>query len=225
MVRWTSALSFLALVWCVVPDAGLAQPQPGMSELARAKSMLDLYRAQLSAEQYALLSSRLAQTEQAYVELTALTEAGGEAAVVAAESGAVAEAATTGGRALLGGVAEMLPVLLFVWPSTAHAPGMKEKPEVRAARLKLEQRVKDLTQAVRQVEAERGAASAPNSAESVDTGCGASQSPDRTTIRRSAPGSCTTSSARRCGRRLRSHRSSGGCTATVTRASWRKPRT
>src|SRR5512146_2448173 len=136
MVRWTSALSLLALVWCVVPDAGLAQPHLGMSELARAKSMLDLYRAQLSAEQYAQLSSRLAQTEQAYVELTTLTQAGGEAAVVATESGAVARAVSTGGRALIGGVAEVLPLLLFVWPSTAYAPTLKdEKPEVRAARL------------------------------------------------------------------------------------------
>jgi hypothetical protein len=180
MARWTSALSFLALVWCVVPDAGLAQPHLGMSELARAKSMLDLYRTQLSAEQYALLSSRLAQTEQAYVELTTLTEAGGEAAAVAAESGVAAEAATTGVRTLLGSAAEVLPLLLFVWPSTAQAPTLKEeKPEVRAARLKLEQRVEELTQAVRQVEEERGAASAPKSTDSVDTGCGSSQSPEQ----------------------------------------------
>src|SRR5512141_1814886 len=155
MVRWTSALSFLALAWCVVPGAGLAQPQLGTSELARAKSMLDLHRAQLSAEQYVLLSSRLAQTEQAYVELTTLTAAGGEAAVVATESGAAVQAVRTGGRALLGSVAEVLPLLLFVWPSTAYAP--EEKPEVRAARLKLKQRLEDLTQAVRQVEEERGA--------------------------------------------------------------------
>jgi len=133
MVRWTSALSFLAVVFCVVPDAGLAQPALDMSELARAKSMLELYRAQLSAEQYVLLSSRLAQTEQAYVELTMLTKAGGAAAAVVAESGALAEtAATTGVRTLLGGVAEVLPLLLFVWPSTAYAP--EEKPEARAAR-------------------------------------------------------------------------------------------
>jgi len=177
MVRWTSALSFLALVFCVVPDAGLAQPHLGMSELARAKSMLDLYRAQLSAEQYALLSSRLAQTELAYVELTTLTGAGGKAAVVATESGAVVRAVSTGGRALLGGVAEVLPLLLFVWPSTAYAP--EEKPEVRAARLKLKQSVEDLAQAVRQVEEERAAASVPKSIDSVDTGCGSSQSPEQ----------------------------------------------
>jgi hypothetical protein len=148
-----------------------------MSELARAKSMLDLYRAQLSAEQYALLGSRLAQTEQAYVELTTLTGAGGEAAVVVTESGAVARAATTGLRTLVGGMAEVLPLLIFVWPSTAYAP--EEKPEVRAARWKLKQEVEDLTQAVRQVEQERGAASAPKSTDVVDTGCGTSQSPEQ----------------------------------------------
>jgi hypothetical protein len=135
-----------------LPGVAFAQTPLGMNELGRAKAMLDLYRAQLSAEQFALLTSRLAQTEQAYVELTALTE-------VSARAAATEAAAATGGRALLGSVAEVLPLLLFVWPATAHAPGMKEeKPEVRAARAKLAKSVEELNAATRRVIDEQAAA-------------------------------------------------------------------
>jgi hypothetical protein len=140
------------LLACAVPGIALAQTPLGVGELARAKAMLDLYRAQLSAQQYAELSGKLAQTEQAYVELTTLTEAGTQAA--AAEA-----VAATGGRAVLGSVAEVLPLLLFVWPSTAHAPGMKEeKPEVRAAKAKLAKSVEELNAATRRVIEEQAAA-------------------------------------------------------------------
>ncbi|HYV44405.1 MAG TPA: EndoU domain-containing protein [Myxococcaceae bacterium] len=135
-----------------VAGVAVAQPQIGPSELARAKAMLDLHKAQLSAEQYALLSSQLAQTQQAYVELTALTEA----TAVATESAAGAEVAAAGGRTVLGGIVEVLPLLLFVYPATAEAPGMKqEKPQVQAAQAKLEVSVKELNEAVRKVEKER----------------------------------------------------------------------
>jgi hypothetical protein len=81
--------------------------------------------------------------------------------VTVAEGGAVAsaEATTTGGRALLGGVAELLPFLLMVWPATAHAPGVKrETPEMHAARSKVEESLKELSEAARQVESERASA-------------------------------------------------------------------
>jgi hypothetical protein len=144
-----------AIALCLAPHPSSAQPQLGPTELGRAKTLVDLYKAQLSAEQYSLLSTRLAQTEQAYLELTAAT---GEA-TAAAETGAAAEVAATGGRAILSGISEVLPLLLFVMPSTAHAPGMKEeKAEVRAARAKVEESLKELARAARQVEAERNAA-------------------------------------------------------------------
>src|SRR5437868_6236943 len=136
--RMTARWSLLALLACALPGAAPAQTPLGVNELARAKSMLDLYRAQLSAEQYTLLSGKLAQTEHAYVELTTLTEVG---AAAAAETGAGA-AFATGARTVLGSALEVLPLLLFVYPSTAHAPGMKEeKPAVRAAREKLAKNV------------------------------------------------------------------------------------
>ena len=63
-------------------------------------------------------------------------------------------------HALLGGVAELLPLLLL-WPATAHAPGVQqETPEMRAARSKVEQKLKELADAARQVESERKAAGA-----------------------------------------------------------------
>lgn len=139
----------LAIALSFAPVVTFAQPQLGPSELARAKAVLDLYKAELSAEQYALLSTRLAQTQQAYVELTTLTET----AAVATEGTAAAEVVATGGRAALSGVAEALPLLMFFLPATAHAPGLKEeKPQVRAARGKLEASVKELNEAVRKVE-------------------------------------------------------------------------
>src|SRR4051812_38278624 len=132
-----------ATLLSILPWIGLAQPQMGATELARAKSLLELSRAELSAEQLALLSSRLAQTEQAYVELTTVIEATGGVAATAGSSAAAA----TGGRALLGGLAELLPVLMLAWPATAEAPGMKEeKPQVRAARVKFEESVKALAE-------------------------------------------------------------------------------
>jgi hypothetical protein len=144
---WRATYAALALL--LAPWEGWAQQQLGSAELARAKFLLDLHKAELSAEQYALLSTRLAQTQQAYAELLA---ASGETMA----AGAAAEAAAaTGGRAILGSVAEVLPLLLFFWPATAHAPGMKdEKPQVRAARGKLEKRLKELAEAKQQVEAE-----------------------------------------------------------------------
>jgi len=146
----------VAIALWVMAGAVFAQPQLGPTELARAKSLLDLYKAELSAEQYGLLSSKLAQTQQAYVELTVAT---GETAAAAAETATVVEAVAAGGRAVLGGIADVLPLLIFVYPSTAHAPGMKEeKPQVRAAKAKLEQNVKELAEATRKVEAEREAA-------------------------------------------------------------------
>lgn len=148
----TARLSLLAVLACALPSVGFGQTPLGVNELAKAKSMLDLYRAQLSAEQYALLSSKLAQTEQAYVELTALTEVG-------AQTAAAEAAAATGGRALLGSVSEVLPLLLFVWPATAHAPGMKEeKPAVRAAKEKLAKSLEELNAATRRVIDEQAAA-------------------------------------------------------------------
>jgi len=156
--RAIRALPLLAFVACALPDTGFAQSPLGVNELAKAKSMLDLYRAQLSAEQYELLSARLAQTEQAYVELTTLTGAGAEAAATASEVSAVT-AARAGGQALLGSVAEALPVLIFFWPSTAHAPGMKEeKQEVHAAKAKLAKSVEELNAATRRVIDEQAAA-------------------------------------------------------------------
>src|SRR3954468_14212830 len=92
--RWC----FLALALCLTPRASLAQPQLGSSELTQAKNLIDLYKAELSAEQYSLLSTRLAQTQQAYLELTA---ASGEVTAVAAETGVAAEVAASGGRAIL----------------------------------------------------------------------------------------------------------------------------
>jgi hypothetical protein len=154
------------------PGVAFAQMQQAASELARARSLLELSRAELTAQQYALLSGKLAETEAAYVELTTVTQAVGEGAAVAAESGAVG-AVASGGRALLGGLAELLPVLVAVWPATAHAPGIKEeKPEVRAARQKLEKRAKALAQAAQQVEAEqKAAASAASGGFTDDTDC------------------------------------------------------
>jgi hypothetical protein len=140
-----SKAPYAALALFLAPCVSLAQQRLGPAELARAKSLLDLHEAELTAEEYALLSGRLAQTQQAYAELTVAT---GEAV-------ATAEAAVTGGGAILGGVAEVLPLLLFVWPSTAHAPGVQdERPQVKAARGKLEKSVKELAQAEQQVEAE-----------------------------------------------------------------------
>lgn len=144
-----SRATYAAIALFLAPCASLAQQQLGPAELARAKSLLDAYKAELTGEEYALLSGKLTETQQAYAELVAVS---GEAI---AETGAGAGAAAAGGRALLGGVAEVLPLLIFVWPATAHAPGMKdERPQVRAARGKLEKSVKELAEAGRKVEAE-----------------------------------------------------------------------
>jgi hypothetical protein len=162
-------VGLIPLALLLVPWAAVAQPQIGPSELARAKAVLDLYKAELSAQQYALLGSKLAQTQQAYGELSTLTEASAGAATAAAEGAGAAEAAMTGGRAALGGVIEALPLLLLVLPATAEAPGMKEeKPQVRAARAKLDASAKELAQAVRQVEKELQAQSSRDPDAHVD---------------------------------------------------------
>lgn len=138
MGRW------LSLMLALVPCASFAQQRLGPAELARARSELELHKAELSGEQYALLSTKLAQTQEAYEVFVAV---GGETMAVAAEAGGSAVLSTV--------AADVLPFLAFVWPSTANAPGMKdEKPQVRAARGKLEQRVKELAQATQRVQAE-----------------------------------------------------------------------
>jgi hypothetical protein len=161
-VNAATLASLLAVAFCVAPRDGKAQTQIGAAELTRARSLLQLSRAEFSAEQFALLSGRLAAAESAYAELTTVARAGQAAAAVTqggAAAGAEATAAT--GRSLLGGAAELLPLLLLVWPATAHAPGVKqEAPEVRAVRSKVEESLKALADAARQVESERKAAAA-----------------------------------------------------------------
>lgn len=154
------AARLVACALGVMPLGGLAQPQIGAMDLARARALLELSRAELTVEQFALLSRRLAAAETAYAELTTIARAS-QAVAAVTESGAAASAraTATGGRALLGGVADLLPLLLFIWPATAHAPGMKqETAEVRAARSKVEESLKELAVAARQVESERTAA-------------------------------------------------------------------
>ena len=154
--------SLLALALGLAPPDALAQPQVGPADFARARALLDLSRAELTAAQFTLLSGRFAEAERAYAAFTTIARASGQAAAVLAEGGSAvsAEATATGGRVLLGGVAEILPLLLL-WPATAHAPGVqREAPDVRAARIKVEQKLKELADAARQVESERKAAGA-----------------------------------------------------------------
>lgn len=126
----------LSLAW---PAA--AQARIGKAELAHARELLDRSRKDLSPEQWALLSARLAEAEVAFAELT--TAGGGTAAVVA-EGSATALAAL-----------EVLPLLVFFWPATAHAPGMKESAARRAARTRFENSLRDLAQAAHQIEGQR----------------------------------------------------------------------
>jgi len=160
-IHFTAALWLLICALCCLGDrVEAAAPQVGVTELARARTLLELSRAELSSEQFALLSRRLAAAESAYAELAAATRASQTAATIA-EGGAVASARTaaTGGRALLGGAAELLPLLLLLWPATAHAPGVKQgTPEVRAATSRMEESLKALADAARQVEGQRAAA-------------------------------------------------------------------
>jgi hypothetical protein len=139
-------LGLLVIALCTVPQAGLAQQVDG-GQLTRVRALLKSSRSELTQQQFLLLSTKLTQTELAYAELTALAEAGAGAATAAEVAGAV-----------LGGAAELLPLLIAIWPATAHAPGIKEeKPKVRAARAKLDEKLKELAQAATQVDAERKA--------------------------------------------------------------------
>lgn len=161
-VNFAAAPTLLVCLFCLVPGDGAAQPQVGLAELARARTLLELARAELSAEQFALLSRRLAAAESAYAELTTVARASQTvAAVTEGGAAASARATATGGRALLGSALEILPLLLLVWPATAHAPEVKqETPEVRAARSTVEESLKALAQAARQVDEQRAAAMA-----------------------------------------------------------------
>jgi hypothetical protein len=160
VIHFATISTVLVGALCLVPCSGAAQtPQVGATELAQARTLLNLSRAELSAEQFALLSRRLAAAETAYAELTVVAR-GSQAAAAVVERGAAASAQTTatGGRALLGGAARLLPLLLLFWPATAHAPGTnQEMPEVRAARSKAEESLRELAQAAREVEAQRAA--------------------------------------------------------------------
>lgn len=164
----TTSLLACALIWA--PSGVLAQPQVGATELARVRALLDTSRADFSAEQFSLLSSRLVAAESAYAELTTVARAGqGAAAITSGGASASAEAVATRGRTLLGGAAELLPLLLLIWPATAHAPGVtQDTPEVRAARRTVEEKLKELNQAARQVETERAAAAARRPSPSLE---------------------------------------------------------
>lgn len=168
---YPAVASLLACGICMLPLGALAQPQVGATELARAKTLLEGSRAEFTAEQFALLSRKLAAAESATVEFTTVARAN-QAVVTVTESGAASASSrilTTGGRMLMG-AAELLPLLIVLWPATAHAPGLEEKePKVSAARLEAEEAIKELSQAAREIEAERKAAS-PEHAQGGDTG-------------------------------------------------------
>src|SRR5688572_33118157 len=94
----SAVMSLLAWGLGLVPLGALAQPQVGATELARAKTLLEISRAQLTAEQFALLSGRLATAESAIVELTSVARAS-QVVATAAEGGAASASArivTTG---------------------------------------------------------------------------------------------------------------------------------
>lgn len=165
-----AAAALLTCSLSLAPLGALAQPQVGATELARARTLLETSSAKLSAEQFALLSRRLAAAESAYVELTTVVRAS-QAVAGAAEGSAAAasaQATATGGRMLLIEAAELLPLLILFWPATAHAPGVKqETPEVHAAKSKVEKSLEELARAARQVESERAAAGARESGASL----------------------------------------------------------
>lgn len=180
----SSAAAVASLLTCVlglVPLGALAQPHVGPAELAQAKTLLELSRAELTAEQFALLSRKLAAAEGAYAELTTVARVS-RAAVAVVEGGGAASARTiaTGGRVLLSGTARLLAFLAIVLPSTAHAPGAKQDtPEVQGARRSLEEKLRELAEAARQVESERAAAVAPEHGASLK-GAPRRHGPDQT---------------------------------------------
>jgi len=60
------ASSLICAFW-LAPLATRAQPQAGAAQLARVKTLLELSRAEFTAEELALLSGRLAEAETASV--------------------------------------------------------------------------------------------------------------------------------------------------------------
>jgi hypothetical protein len=62
---YSAAVSLLVWGFGMVPLGALAQPQVGATELARAKTLLESSRAEFTAEQFVLLSRKLAATESA----------------------------------------------------------------------------------------------------------------------------------------------------------------
>jgi len=166
-MRLAIVLMLLVSLAVLAPGTARAQTQVGPAELARAKSLWELSRAELSAEQWLSLGRKLADAESAYAELTTVAEASSETALVEAEYGALTgtEAAISSSRVVAGlsSAAELLPLLVLFWPATAHAPGMKhEPPAVQAARLKFEASLKDLSGAARQVQSQRAATPSPS---------------------------------------------------------------
>lgn len=129
------------LVLSCLAGPALAQAPIGKAELALAREKLERSKKDFSKEQWALLSGKLAEAEAALAELTA---AGGETAVVAAE-----------GTATVWAALETLPMLLMLWPATAHAPGMKESPAKRAARTKYEDKLRELAQTAQLIESQQ----------------------------------------------------------------------
>lgn len=147
----------LALVWQL---ARAEEPvELGLAEPAQARSLMTRSRSELTPQQWALLSTRLAETEAAYTAFAQVTAVSEQAAAALTGTGVTA-AGADGALAYLSTIAEVLPVLLAVWPSTAHAPGQpRPKPSPNDARVRLETSLKALAQAAHQIERERAATS------------------------------------------------------------------
>lgn len=138
--------------------APLEPSRIGKADLDKARALLTQARNELEPGQWEILDGKLAQAERAWERFNSLAKASGRAAEVARGAEGVAEAgrASEAGRGLeaLHRAGPLLALLILLWPASTAGPEYDELPAALRAQEEFEAKLREVSKASQQVQAE-----------------------------------------------------------------------
>jgi hypothetical protein len=138
------------------------EPPPiGKMDLERARSLLSQARNTLELRQWTLLDGKLAEAERAFERFNKVASASGKVAQVARGAEGVAaagRASAVEGTGPIRGGGPLLVLLILFWPAPLAGPEHDHAPEWLDARMELEEKLREVSRAAQEVEAELVAA-------------------------------------------------------------------
>ncbi len=142
-----------ALIQRVDAPAGNTAGAPsgiGATDIARARNVLTQARNQLEPRHWKLLDGKLGEAERAFERFQKIASASGRTAQVARGAPGWGNAPRTAGP--------WLALLVLLWPAETAGPEHDDAPEWLIPKLELEDKLREVSRAAQQVQAELDAA-------------------------------------------------------------------